>query len=636
MPLIARRCFAFSLAITSLSSPLRAQSLQVLAADFWQWRAREQPFSTDDIPRVERSADFVVDWSKKSVAAREAQLAVYERRWKQLAPSTTNPIAQQVDYRLLGSAIARVRWEEIIQQSWRRNPQFYVDQTLSSVVILLLQPPPFSPERQRELVLRTRQIPATIQAAETNLTDIRAPFAELAITNLGDLAERVHGDEAGLAPQLSDDTRKNLLAAIPAALAALEQYRTWLETKLPTASAQTAIGRKNYLYFLRNVALMLYTPEQLLAISRPEWARSVAFESYQQQRLANSPPAPIFATSEAQIAAETSEEQKIRDFLKVNHLLTIPAWMPHYHFQPLPAYLVPLDGITEADDFTGPSRVHQDATRYIVPPRPTLGFFSRSMAQDPVPSPCMRAFPATTSSSRSAGITPDPIRRQYYDSSANEGIGFYTEEMLLQAGLFDDDPHTRQTIFSFMRLRALRVEVDVKLALGQFTLGQAADYLERTVPTDHTTALAEAALFASTPGQAISYQIGKVQINELLADTRRAQGNSFSLLRFHDFLWNNGNLPISLQRWELLEDPSELPIPLWSKLSIEDPRLHHRRYPPQSAHALRRKEWRTEQSPNAEAARSGSALYPSLDHRHQTRTARLVSGQPPSRLPLER
>ena len=29
---------------------------------------------------------------------------------------------------------------------------------------------------------------------------------------------------------------------------------------------------------------------------------------------------------------------------------------------------------------------------------------------------------------------PDSIRRHYYDSGANEGIGFYAEEMMLQAG----------------------------------------------------------------------------------------------------------------------------------------------------------------------------------------------------------
>jgi uncharacterized protein (DUF885 family) len=46
----------------------------------------------------------------------------------------------------------------------------------------------------------------------------------------------------------------------------------------------------------------------------------------------------------------------------------------------------------------------------------------------------------------------------------------------------------------------------------------------------------EAAWFASTPGQAISYQIGKIQITELVADVRRAQGNNFSTLQFNDFV----------------------------------------------------------------------------------------------------
>lgn len=156
---------------------------------------------------------------------------------------------------------------------------------------------------------------------------------------------------------------------------------------------------------------------------------------------------------------------------------------------------------------------------------------------------------------------PDPIRRHYYDSGANEGLGFYAEEMMLQAGFFHDNPHTRATIYSFMRLRALRVEVDVKLALGEFTLQQGADYLARTVPMDGHTALSEASFFASTPGQGISYQIGKLQITQLLSDARRMQGKDFSMLEFNNFVWNNGNVPISLQRWELLQDASEVPLP---------------------------------------------------------------------------
>jgi len=119
--------------------------------------------------------------------------------------------------------------------------------------------------------------------------------------------------------------------------------------------------------------------------------------------------------------------------------------------------------------------------------------------------------------------------------------------------------HTRATIYNFMRLRALRVEVDVKLALGEFTLEQAANYLATTVPMDRGTALGEAAMFSSTPGQAISYQIGKLQIMQLLADAKLKQGADFSMLKFNDFVWNNGNVPISLQRWEMLGDASQVP-----------------------------------------------------------------------------
>jgi len=153
---------------------------------------------------------------------------------------------------------------------------------------------------------------------------------------------------------------------------------------------------------------------------------------------------------------------------------------------------------------------------------------------------------------------PDPIRRHYYDSGANEGIGFYGEEMMLQAGLFDDRPQTREIIYNFMRLRALRVEVDVKLALGSFTISEAAEYLAQHVPMDKKSAEAEAALFATTPGQAISYQVGKNQILHFLADARLAQGDRFNLRAFHDFLWLNGNVPIALQRWEYLGEDDDL------------------------------------------------------------------------------
>jgi uncharacterized protein (DUF885 family) len=98
----------------------------------------------------------------------------------------------------------------------------------------------------------------------------------------------------------------------------------------------------------------------------------------------------------------------------------------------------------------------------------------------------------------------------------------------------------------------------VKLATGEFDIDQAAEYLRTMVPMDAATAHSEAAFFATNPGQAITYQIGKQQILSFLAAARRSQAEAFSLSAFHAFVWKNGNVPIALQRFEYLGDRSQL------------------------------------------------------------------------------
>ena len=539
----------------------RAQSdgLQQFSDDFWQWRAHYQPFSEDDLPRLERPQGFRIDWSAGSVEKQRVELASFEQRWRALARPDQSPVPQQVDYRLLGSALARARWELDIVANWKRNPAFYVDQTLGAMYILLLPRAPFSADRQAEIVRRLETVPATVRAAKANLTDMREPFARLAIDALDRLPERMKATQDALGPQLSAESRAAFAKAADGAVAALGDFRQWLQSGLPKMRRDTAIGRDNYIHFLRNIAMMPYSPEQLLEMGQQEWNRSVAFESYERVRNADAPGQPLFPNSKAQIDRERVNEEQIRAFLEQRQLLSVPERVKHYHNLLVPAYVVPFQGLGVTDDLTGPSRLTEDGTSYIREPNPGLGFFSLSTAKDPRPIIVHEGVPGHYFQLCLSWGHPDAIRRHYYDSGANEGIGFYAEEMMLQAGLFDNSPRTRETIYSFMRLRALRVEVDVKLALGVFSLEQAADYLTRTVPMDRKTALSEAALFASTPGQAISYQIGKIQITRLLTDVRRQQGDQFSLRKFHDFVWLNGNVPLSLQRWELLGDMSEVP-----------------------------------------------------------------------------
>ena len=549
--LALRTLVLVAIALSVTQELAKADDLQSLADDFWTWRAAEQPVSSDDIPRLNRPLNWTPDWSPETVRRYQEKLVSFESRWRALKASKGS-IQQQVDYRLMGSALARVRWELEVNRGWRRNPLFYVDQTVGAYFHLLLPPPPFDRARTEQIVATLTSVPATLDFARKNLSQMVGPFARLAIDHLQNIRPQMQASITALKPKLDSASASSLDGSAEKAIQALESYRDWLTQRVDSLPTQTAVGRADYIFFLKNVALIPYSPERLLEIGSDEWARSVAFQIYEEHRNKGLPQLQIFKSVNDEIAGEIKDELAIREYLEAKDLLSVPSWVEHYRVAAMPDYLDPLQSIGEADDFTSPTRLKENSTRYINPPAANLGYFALSAAKDPRGEIVHEGVPGHYLQLVLSWAHSDPIRHHYYDSGANEGIGFYAEEMMLEAGLFDNSPRSREIIYNFMRLRALRVEVDVKLALGLFTIDQAAEYLQRTVPMDRQTAGAEAAFFASGPGQAISYQIGKTQILHFLADAQSRQGDKFSLRAFHDFLWLNGNVPLSLQRWEYL------------------------------------------------------------------------------------
>lgn len=546
-----RRVLAVLLLLPALSfAQPTADSLNQLASDFWAWRAQYRPFTFDDIPRMEHTGGMR-DWSATAVARQRADLVEFERRWDALR-ADSRPVAQNVDYRLMGSAIARVRWELDVNPRWQRDPTFYIEQTVVALQESLLPPPPFDQTRAEQIVARTENIPAILEQARSNLKAV-APFAQLAIASLSDIDTRLARVEQGVSPLLpTDNQRTRLRAAIAKASKALLDYREWLKQNLPTMQQDFALGDKAYGFFLHHVALLPYTPEQLLTMARQDFNRVLAMEAYERQRDLTAPALKIASTSQDEIARMAHDDASVRGYLVDHEILTVPPDLPHWTMRLAPAYLTAFDGFGELDDFTSSARLHQDGTRWIAPPSANLPYFQKAYAEDSRTTGVHEGVPGHFFQLSLAWRNPDPIRREYYDSSANEGIGFYAEEMMLQAGLYDDSPRSRQIIYSFARLRALRVEADMKLALGEFSINQAADYLARSVPMDRKTAESEAASFATAPGLAIAYEVGKLQIERMLAEQRLQEGDKFNLRAFHDYVWSNGNVPLSLQRWELL------------------------------------------------------------------------------------
>ncbi|MEE9448801.1 MAG: DUF885 family protein [Ignavibacteriaceae bacterium] len=544
-----------------ISYPQSNINIQNLAQEFFEWRKNTQPCSGDDILRVERSNKWAPDYSPETLDIYRAKYIKFSQKLKNL-PQENWSVTDSVDYLLLHSAIERVNWELNVLKLPNRNPDFYVDQTIGAVFELLLIHSQMDKIRAENIILRLNSIPYTIENAKVNLTEAVAPFAEIALRNLNDIKRKFYEMRDALNELFPLELNAKLNSAVELSVMALEDYIEWIKMELPTMQKSFSIGRKGYEYYLKNVALIPYTPEELLFMGKQEWERSVAFGIYENKRNRYEAELELFSSAEEQIIAERLGEQAIRNFLEEKDILTIPEWVKHYKFVKRPAHFAPLSHMGVNDDLTSETRLDEDAVRYIREPSPNLGFFSLATAKDPRPIIIHEGIPGHYLQLVLSWANTNPIRRRFFDSGSIEGIAFYVEELLLQYGLFDESPKTREIIYSFMRLRALRVDVDINLALGNYTISDAGKYLASTVPMDLQTGIQEAGFFAYNPGQAITYQIGKIQIMNLISDAKILLGDNFDLKELHNYLMLNGNVPIALMRWEYLGLKDEIAL-LW-------------------------------------------------------------------------
>ncbi len=530
-------------------------TLDDLGLRMWRWRAQHQPRTRDDIPRLEREPSWLPDFSAVAVQRIRAERDEFAEELAAMDPGAD--VADVVDHRLLGSLLARVSWEIDVLRGWQCQPRFYIDQCLGTVFDALLRPG-VDDARVREVIRFLTAAPAILATGRQNLAGHAVvEFAELAIDELTGIDLRC-ADLASALSRQCPELSAQITSACAAAATELAGFRDWLIVERDRMANWAPVGAVAYQWFLREVAVLPFSADQLVAIGSTELDRAITLEQLERNRRRTDPtPGPVMpADNTAQVDREVLLESSIRQFYVGHHLLTQPETLGHYLNAPMPSYLEPLRFLGVADDLTSASRLSENGVSYVPAPSAELPYFYAANAIDP-----------------RAGIVHEgahyqqlalswrhsrPLRRHFYDSGANEGIAFYNEEMMLAAGLFSDAPDTRVIIYNFMRLRALRVKVDVGLATGTLSIGSAARYLANEVPMDLATATEEASAFAEGPGQAISYQIGKTQILALIADAVRQGGPDTSLQAVHDYLWLNGNVPIALCRWELLGLTDEL------------------------------------------------------------------------------
>ena len=535
---------------------MTTENLIALSEDIERW-AQDAAFrSSDDIPRLRRSPGWLPPFTPESVAERREQLAAFRARLAEAAVPEGD-VAAAVDARLLGSVLDRVEWDLDVLRNWERDAVFLVGQIIGPWFDLLLPRPPFSADVERGLVTVAASIPERVTLATRNLE--RAGVGDLAraaAVELEGIGERFAASVEGLAGVVSDDTLAQLRELATPAGDALAAFATWLSESAAAFAPSTPVGRERFVWFLRHVALIAEEPEDLVRAALQDYRRAVLAEMVTRNRYRDIDPAPIAESIEAQVARQIEQEAEVRAFSEAEGLLSQPDTLGRYHVAPMPAYLEPLRFLGVSDDLTDEDRLDVDGVSYMPHPEPELPYFYAANARDPRLGIIHEG--AHYKQLALSWANPDPIRRRYIDSVANEGIAFYNEELMLLAGLFDDAPHSQEVVHNFNRLRSLRVVVDVSLATGAFTLEEAIDFFVRLVPMDVETAREECAMYLATPGLAMSYHVGKQQLLRLVTDAAVSLGAAFSLRALHDRVWQNGNVPFSLQRWEILGDRSDL------------------------------------------------------------------------------
>ena len=122
---------------TPFSSFASDDSLQIIAKEFFAWRAITQPATSDDINRVERPDGWTPDYSKTAIEKTIQKYNDYKSILFEI-PRVNWTRSDSVDFLLMRSAIERINWEMNILKLPSKNPDFYVHQTLGILYELLI------------------------------------------------------------------------------------------------------------------------------------------------------------------------------------------------------------------------------------------------------------------------------------------------------------------------------------------------------------------------------------------------------------------------------------------------------------------------------------------------------------------
>ncbi|MBH5321638.1 DUF885 domain-containing protein [Aurantiacibacter sediminis] len=132
-----------------------------------------------------------------------------------------------------------------------------------------------------------------------------------------------------------------------------------------------------------------------------------------------------------------------------------------------------------------------------------------------------------------------------YQTAYVEGWALYSEVLAKEMGGYED-PYSEFGQLQSEMWRAIRLVVDTGIHAKDWTEDEAVQYCLENSPNPETVARSEVQRYFVLPGQATSYKIGMMRIQELRAEAEQELGDDFDIRGFHDTLLNGGSMPLSI------------------------------------------------------------------------------------------
>jgi len=511
---------------------------QDLVALFEEWRVFENPPDRGGAP----------DYTEETTARRHQELKTFQQRLGAIDLSGW-PIEQQVDWQLVRAEMNGMDFNIRVLRPWARDPAFYAsawtDQsdtpahegpTPHALVELWEYSPPLSAEQERELTAALSTVPPFLEQARMNLTGNARDLWMSGIKSVEDQARALQAFGETL-----QDPSPELQLALNNALAATGEFANWLWERAPQIQGPSGVGIENYNWYLRQVHLVPMSWEEEVTLLRRELDRAHASLFLEEYRNRDLPALTAIGSPEEYQERAGASVSKYMDFLEAGEIVPIRDYMEPA-LRARTGEFVPL----ETRNFFATAIHFEPMTLWT---HFYHWFDLAQMEYEPHESPIRRG----------------PLLYNIFDSRA-EGLATAMEEMMMQAGLYDDNPRAREIVYIMLAQRAARGLASLYAQANQFSMKEARDFHVAWTPhgwmrADLDLLGFEQQLYLRQPGYGTSYITGKYLLERLLAERSRQvelEGGDYTLYDFFSEINAAGVIPVSLLRWQLTGQDDEI------------------------------------------------------------------------------